>query len=125
VLSILRGPRAGQWFALAGDAVTAVGRHTDSHIALMDVTVSRRHAETRPEGGRFVLVDLGSLNGSFVNHAPIDTVVLADGDELAFGVFRLSFHTDGQRPRPDLVPAALPARRHRYRAHRAAAPRRR
>jgi pSer/pThr/pTyr-binding forkhead associated (FHA) protein len=49
-------------------------------------TVSRRHAEIRPESGRFVVVDVGSLNGSYGNHAQVD-IVVADGDELAPGVF--------------------------------------
>lgn len=39
-----------------------------------------------------MLVDLGSLSGSYVIHAPVDTVVLINGDELAVGAFRLTFH---------------------------------
>lgn len=91
-LSVRRGPRTGQRFILAHDAVTTLGRHPHNDIALVNVTVSRRHAEIRPEAGRFVLVDLGSLSGSYVNQIPIDTAILAEGDELAIGAYRLTFH---------------------------------
>jgi hypothetical protein len=95
VLYVRRGPQSGQRFVLASDAVTVLGRHTDCGIMLSDVSVSRRHAEIHPAEDHFVLVDLGSLNGSYVNRRPIDTAVLADGDEVAVGVFRLTFHAGG------------------------------
>jgi hypothetical protein len=91
-LYVRRGPLAGQRFVLGGGAPTVIGRHGDCGIVLSDVTVSRRHAEVRPEASGFVLADLGSLNGSYVNRKPVDTVLLVDGDEVALGVFRLVFH---------------------------------
>ena len=93
-LYVRRGPQAGQRFVLDSDITTVIGRHGDCPIVLSDVTVSRRHAEIRPEGDGFVLADLGSLNGSYVNRKPVDTVRLVDGDEIAMGVFRLVFHGD-------------------------------
>ena len=84
---------------------TSAGRHPDSDIFLDDVTVSRRHAEFRRDAGEFVVVDVGSLNGTYVNREPVDTAVLANGDEVQIGKFRLVFHhrsprTDRRRIRP-------------------------
>ncbi|MDN5933964.1 MAG: FHA domain-containing protein, partial [Pseudonocardia sp.] len=74
------------------------GRHPDSDIFLDDVTVSRRHAEFRRDAGEFVVVDVGSLNGTYVNREPVDTAVLADGDEVQIGKFRLVFLTGPREP---------------------------
>jgi pSer/pThr/pTyr-binding forkhead associated (FHA) protein len=92
LLVVKRGPTAGSRFLL-GQTVTSTGRHPDSDICLDDVTVSRRHAEFQLQGGEFHLVDLGSLNGTYVNREPIDSIVLANGDEIQMGKFRLVFLT--------------------------------
>jgi pSer/pThr/pTyr-binding forkhead associated (FHA) protein len=73
--------------------VTSAGRHPDSEIFLDNVTVSRHHAEFRLENGQFRLVDLDSLNSTYVNHEPVDSAVLVDGDEIQIGKFRLVFLT--------------------------------
>jgi pSer/pThr/pTyr-binding forkhead associated (FHA) protein len=92
LLVVKRGPNAGSRFLLDQET-TSAGRHPDSDIFLDDVTVSRRHAEFRREGGDFVVVDVGSLNGTYVNREPVDTAVLASGDEVQIGKFRLVFLT--------------------------------
>ncbi|SHG68489.1 glycogen accumulation regulator GarA [Streptoalloteichus hindustanus] len=92
LLVVKRGPNAGSRFLLDRDT-TSAGRHPDSDIFLDDVTVSRRHAEFRREGGDFVVVDVGSLNGTYVNREPVDTAVLGNGDEVQIGKFRLVFLT--------------------------------
>jgi pSer/pThr/pTyr-binding forkhead associated (FHA) protein len=92
VLVVRRGPTAGSRFLL-GRTVTSAGRHPDSDICLDHVTVSRRHAEFRLQRGAFHLVDVGSLNGTYVNREPIDSIVLANGDEIQMGKFRLVFFT--------------------------------
>jgi pSer/pThr/pTyr-binding forkhead associated (FHA) protein len=80
-------------------AVTSVGRHPDSDIFLDDVTVSRRHAEFRiTENNDVQVVDVGSLNGTYVNRATVDSATLADGDEVQLGKFRLVFLTGGPTP---------------------------
>ena len=58
---------------------------------LDDVTVSRRHAEFRPRDGQWEVVDVGSLNGSYVNRRRIDSAVLAGGDEVQLGKYRFAF----------------------------------
>lgn len=90
LLVVKRGPNAGSRFLL-DQAMTSAGRHPDSDIFLDDVTVSRRHAEFRKEGAEFVVVDVGSLNGTYVNREPVDSAVLANGDEVQIGKFRLVF----------------------------------
>jgi pSer/pThr/pTyr-binding forkhead associated (FHA) protein len=92
LLVVKRGPNAGSRFLL-DQPTTSAGRHPDSDIFLDDVTVSRRHAEFRLEGGEFQVVDVGSLNGTYVNREPVDSAVLANGDEVQIGKFRLVFLT--------------------------------
>lgn len=91
MLLVQRGPDAGARFLLDTDVVT-VGRHPDSDIFLDDISVSRRHATFTRSEGRYVIADLGSLNGSYVNRDRIDTdIVLSGGDEVQIGKYRLIF----------------------------------
>ena len=89
-LVVKRGPNAGSRFLL-DQAVTTAGRHPESDIFLDDVTVSRRHAEFRKNGDSYEVVDVGSLNGTYVNREPKNSAVLANGDEVQVGKFRLVF----------------------------------
>jgi hypothetical protein len=90
LLVVQRGPNAGSRFLLDAE-VTSAGRAPDSDIFLDDVTVSRRHAEfTRAAQGHLVR-DVGSLNGTYVNRERIEEVLLADGDEVQIGKYRLAF----------------------------------
>lgn len=68
-----------------GEYVVTVGRQNDCTIVLGDPNVSRHHAEVRPSGDGFVVVDLGSTNGTKVNGARVAEQQLHDGDEVAFG----------------------------------------
>jgi pSer/pThr/pTyr-binding forkhead associated (FHA) protein len=90
LLVVKRGPNAGSRFLLDADVTTA-GRHPESDIFLDDVTVSRRHAEFAREGGGFVVRDVGSLNGTYLNRERIDAAGLAGGDEVQIGKYRLVF----------------------------------
>ena len=92
LLVVKRGPNAGSRFLL-DQATTSAGRHPASDIFLDDVTVSRRHAEFRQLDDAFEVVDVGSLNGTYVNREPVDAAVLANGDEVQIGKFRLVFLT--------------------------------
>ena len=47
--------------------------------------MSRRHAEVRPSGDGFVVVDLGSTNGTKVNDVRVSEHQLKEGDEVRFG----------------------------------------
>ncbi len=91
LLVVLRGPNTGARFLLDDDEVSS-GRHPDSDIFLDDVTVSRKHAVFTRTGDGFVVRDVGSLNGTYVNRNRIDQAVLQTGDEVQIGKFRLVFY---------------------------------
>ena len=74
-----------------GEQVVTIGRRPESTIQLGDPNVSRNHAEIRPHGNGWVVVDLGSTNGSRVNGNRISTHELHEGDEIAFGNTVLHF----------------------------------
>jgi FHA domain-containing protein/zinc ribbon protein len=84
------GGRAGETFETAG-LRTLIGRSPDCHVFLDDVTVSRRHAEIVHENDDYVIRDLGSLNGTFVNRHRIEGTVLAADDEVQIGKYRMTF----------------------------------
>jgi hypothetical protein len=90
MLVVKRGPNAGSRFLLDSEVTTA-GRHPDSDIFLDDITVSRRHAELVRSGGGYVVRDVGSLNGTYLNRERIDESPIANGDELQVGKFKLVF----------------------------------
>ncbi|MET9375575.1 FHA domain-containing protein [Streptomyces sp. NPDC002992] len=93
LLVVRRGPNSGSRFLLDGELTTA-GRHPQSDIFLDDFTVSRRHVEfRRAQDGSFTVADVGSLNGTYVNREPIDSVVLSNGDEVQIGKYRLVFYS--------------------------------
>ena len=91
VMIVKRGPNAGSKFFLDSDTTT-VGRHPDSDIFLDDITVSRRHAEIRRDR-TFKLLDVGSLNGTYVNRERVEEADLRSGDEVQIGKFKLIFLT--------------------------------
>jgi two-component system cell cycle response regulator len=83
-LTLLTGPDAGQVFPLRDD--TVIGRDFESHIRIDDVSISRSHARVvRLSNGRFVLEDLGSMNGTFIGPDRIQRRELASGDRIQLG----------------------------------------
>jgi pSer/pThr/pTyr-binding forkhead associated (FHA) protein len=91
LLVVRHGPNAGSSFRVEA-ARTTIGRHPDSDIFLDDITVSRRHVAIDKTGnGSFHLHDVGSLNGTYVNHERVDDADLHHGDEVQIGKYRLSF----------------------------------
>jgi pSer/pThr/pTyr-binding forkhead associated (FHA) protein len=73
-----------------GDVVS-IGRSPQSDLFLDDVTVSRHHARIVIEPEAYVIEDLNSLNGTYVNRKRIEHHQLFDGDELQIGKFKLDF----------------------------------
>lgn len=90
MLLVRRGPNAGSRYVL-DHTVTTVGRHPDSRVFLDDITVSRRHAEIRRTPAGYTVVDVGSLNGTYLNRERVDESALVDGDLIQVGKFKLMF----------------------------------
>ena len=79
------GPTPGATFSLEGDQLT-IGRDSSSGVAINDAEISRKHARLTFQGGKYVIEDLGSTNGTFVNgQRLVSTVVLKSGDVVSFG----------------------------------------
>ncbi|HEX2048931.1 MAG TPA: DUF3662 and FHA domain-containing protein [Acidimicrobiales bacterium] len=74
-----------------GEEPLTVGRMPECDVALSDPNVSRRHAEIRRQGTGFVVVDLGSTNGTRVNGANVKERLLNNGDEITVGATKLRF----------------------------------
>ena len=83
-LLVLQGPDKGRRFELP-DVPTLIGRGSRS-LPLTDNTVSRRHCELHPVGEGWILKDLGSSNGTYVNGVRVDnTYSLKLGDQMRVG----------------------------------------
>jgi hypothetical protein len=85
-LSLTDGTRIG-----IGEEPVTIGRLPECDVILGDPNVSRRHAEIRRQGTGFVVVDLGSTNGTRVNGAGIKERRLNDGDEITVGGTKIRF----------------------------------
>jgi pSer/pThr/pTyr-binding forkhead associated (FHA) protein len=90
ILVLRGGEGEGDHYVLSS-SLTNIGRHADSDISLDDITVSRRHCEITSENSRFIVRDVGSLNGTYVNQKRVDVIELTQGDELQIGKFHLVF----------------------------------
>lgn len=84
----------GSRVQIALDPIT-IGRHPDCDVVLNDQEVSRQHAEVRRDEDGFLLVDLGSLNGTKVNGAGTKTPRrLEDGDTITIGAHTIRFEAN-------------------------------
>jgi pSer/pThr/pTyr-binding forkhead associated (FHA) protein len=108
------GPTPGAAFTLEGDQID-VGRDSTNEIVINDAEISRRHARLTFQGGKYVLEDLGSTNGTFVNGQRLaGPRVLKTGEVVSFGeqivlVFEATHFDAGATvvsPRAAAVPAA-------------------
>jgi hypothetical protein len=79
------GPTPGVTFPLEGDQLT-IGRDSSNGVAINDAEVSRKHSRLSFQGGKYVLEDLGSTNGTFVNGQRLSgPAVLKAGDVVSLG----------------------------------------
>ncbi len=80
---------------VVGPAGATLGRSRECDVVLDDPNTSRRHAEIRPRGGSWILVDLGSTNGCSLNGKRIDGPgVIQAGDRIEIGTSVITFELE-------------------------------
>ncbi len=80
-----------------------IGRHADNELMVADASISRFHAEIKHElNSRYVIRDLESLNGVYVNGRKARTAILSNGDLIELGDVTLKFTVFAAHDRPDL-----------------------
>ena len=86
-----------------------IGRHPSNTLQVLDRIVSKEHCHIDLVDGRFVLKDLGSLNGTFINGDRVGEKILEHGDEITLGSTRILFHEDVEQaaPLPSRLDGAL------------------
>ena len=85
------------------EAVINIGRRLENHVVIDDPRISRNHAQLRAIKGRFVLFDLNSTGGTFVNGQRTSQTVLYPGDVISLAGVALIFGQDNPPLRPDVV----------------------
>jgi pSer/pThr/pTyr-binding forkhead associated (FHA) protein len=88
------------------ESVVNIGRRLENQLVIDDPRVSRNHAQLRAIKGRFVLFDLNSTGGTFVNGQRTSQTVLYPGDVISLAGVALIFGQDNPPPRPDLASTA-------------------
>jgi signal transduction histidine kinase len=83
-LLVIQGVDQGLRFRI-GDQPVSIGRGARNPIRIVDTEVSRRHATIEPAAEGFLLTDLKSSNGTFVNGRPVRSHVLQSGDQIQLG----------------------------------------
>jgi hypothetical protein len=97
VLVITAGPGSGRVFTLSDEMTTCLGRAKLNDIVLEDISVSSEHCRVRPEDGGFIVHDLKSTNGTYVNAKKVGTHPLVAGDVIQIGETSLLFRMDHER----------------------------
>ena len=85
------------------ESIINIGRRLENHLVIDDPRVSRNHAQLRSIKGRFVLFDLNSTGGTFVNGQRTSQTVLYPGDVISLAGVALIFGQDNPPSRPDLT----------------------
>jgi hypothetical protein len=83
---VLKGPNVGE-IILLNNPVFSIGRESDSDIFLDDITVSRKHAKIEKIDTYYKIIDLGSLNGIYLNGKLAEEKILENGDKIQIGKY--------------------------------------
>lgn len=87
------------------DSVINIGRRLDNQIIVDDPRVSRSHAQLRLRYGHYVVYNLGSTAGTYVNGQRVEECVLRPGDVISLGGVPLIYGEDGTQPGAPARPA--------------------
>lgn len=87
----LRNAITGQVYNLNQPTIV-IGRESNCNIALQDANASRQHAQINYNNGLWIVNDLGSTNGTFVNNQEVTTREIHSGDIITIGVTNLTFN---------------------------------
>lgn len=110
-LLVVRGHATGSRFDLSNlEGRLSIGRETGNLVQLRDNEVSRRHAEVRRVGDSFVIDDLRSSNGTFVNNRRIERATLSRGDRVQIGGTLLVYAGDDDDEAALVAAAIIPER---------------
>ena len=93
-LIVLAGSSRGQMFKI-DDTRSVIGRGSEAQVRVLDDGISREHAAVRIVGGRVMVEDLGSTNGTFCNGVRVTSRELADGDKIMLGsttILKFTYH---------------------------------
>ena len=113
-LIAIDGPRRGEVISLSEEDLS-VGRGSSNGLSLESESVSRHHCVLKRHGGETKIIDLESLNGTFVNGVPVKERLLGHGDQIAVGdsLFLLligeSEADSHQEPAPSTTAIASPS----------------
>jgi Nif-specific regulatory protein len=83
-LTAISGRLKGSVFPIEALPVV-IGRDTAATLCIADASVSRRHSQIEKEDEQFVILDLESLNGTFINDVPVKRRPLQHGDRIRIG----------------------------------------
>lgn len=83
-----------------------LGRHPDNTVQILDRIISKTHCQVVAEDGGFIIRDLGSMNGTYVNGVRVESTQLNDGDEISLGTTKLIFRAGSA---PKVAPPVAPA----------------
>ena len=83
-LTAIAGRLKGSVFAIE-DVPVVIGRETAATLCIADASVSRRHSQIDKDKEDFVILDLDSLNGTFINDVPVKRRTLQHGDRVRIG----------------------------------------
>lgn len=86
--------------------VINIGRRVENNIVIDDPRVSRTHAQMRAINGRYVLFDLNSTGGSYINGQRITQSIVYPGDVISLAGVNLIYGQKNPPPRPDLKPTS-------------------
>ena len=84
-------------------AIINIGRRLENDLVIDDPRVSRSHAQLRAIQGHYVLFDLNSTGGTFVNWQRITETIIYPNDTISLGGVTMTFYQDDPPPRQDLI----------------------